>query len=363
MIPYWTIFGFATLFSLRELSMPVILRAKAAHVAAIILLLIVLIGLRYRVGGDWGTYQNYLAQMQYRGLVDALALKDPGYQLLNWVTSGVGAGIWVVNLACAIIFSVGLCRFAQTLPSPSLAIVVAVPYFVIVVAMGYTRQAAAIGFVILAISALRSGKYVRVGAFFLLAVLFHRSAVVIIPIVALSRSRNRIAALMAFGGLAGALYIAFVSDSVDGLVAGYVNTEYSSSGAAIRVFINVIPALIFLFFGRRFRLLDHDEWLLWRNFSIAALACAVGLLFKSGSVAIDRLALYIIPLQLFVFSWLPHVIGVNRADHKPTVAAVILYSSIIQFVWLNFAGHSDYWVPYQFYPLGIHNDVRDKLYR
>ena len=361
MIPYWTIFGFATLFSLRELGMPVQLRAKAAHVAAFILLLIIWIGLRYRVGGDWGTYQNYLTQMQYRELVDALSLKDPGYQVLNWITSGLGAGIWLVNLACAIIFSMGLYRFAQTLPSPSLAIVVAVPYFVIVVAMGYTRQAAAIGFVILAISALRSGRYVRVGVYFLLAVLFHRSAVVIIPIVALSRSRNRIATLGAFGALAGALYIAFVSDSVDQLVAGYVNTDYSSSGAVIRVALNVIPAIIFLLVGRRFRLLNHDEWMLWRNFSFAAIACAVGLLFNSGSVAIDRLALYIIPLQLFVFSWLPHVVGGNRVDHRATVTAVILYSTAVQFVWLNFAGHSDYWIPYQFYPLGVNHDARDQF--
>jgi hypothetical protein len=29
---------------------------------------------------------------------------------------------------------------------------------------------------------------------------------------------------------------------------------------------------------------------------------------------------------------------------------VIAYSALVLFVWLNFAKHADYWLPYQFYP-------------
>ena len=351
MAPYWTLFAFAALFSLRDLRMPVIHRARASHLLVIVVAITLMVGLRYRVGGDWSTYLDYVEQAQNLRLGQALALKDPGYQLVNWLSSNSGLGVWPVNLVCAIIFCFGLLRFARTLPSPALAVVVSVPYFIIVVAMGYTRQAAAIGFVMMALDALRSGRLVKVAMFFFLAVLFHRTAFVLIPLIGLSRTRQRVPTLLASASLALALYFAFVDSSVDQLVAGYVDRQYDSSGAAIRVAINVVPAVIFLLLGRRFRLLNRDEWTLWRNFSLAALACVPALFLAGSTTVVDRLALYLIPLQLFVLSWLPQVIGRNERDNRPTVIGIILYSILVQFVWLNFAGHSRFWVPYQFYPV------------
>ena len=356
MAPYWTLLAFAALFSFRDLRMPVIQRAWASHLIVIVVVVALMVGLRYRVGGDWSTYDDYLDRARELGLGQALALKDPGYQLVNWLAASLGTGIWPVNLICGIIFSYGLFRFVRTLPSPTLAILVAIPYFVIVVAMGYTRQAAAIGFTMMALESLRSGRLVRVGLYFFLAVLFHRTAFVVVPLVGLSRARNRVPTLLAFGALALALYFAFVDSSVDTLVAGYVDNQYDSSGAAIRVSINMVPAILFLWLGKRFRLLDRDEWLLWRNFSLAALACLPALFLAGSTTVVDRLALYLIPLQLFVLSWLPHVIGRDLRDSRPMVAGIVLYSVALQFVWLNFAGHSRYWVPYQLYPVAIQAD-------
>jgi hypothetical protein len=66
-----------------------------------------------------------------------------------------------------------------------------------------------------------------------------------------------------------------------------------------------------------------------------------------SSTAIDRLALYIIPLQLAVLSRLP--IAFNRSGSLRLV--IMAYSAGVLFVWLNFAKHAEYWLPYQFYPL------------
>ena len=74
--------------------------------------------------------------------------------LLNWFAGQNELGIWFVNTICGGIFSYGLIAFARSQPRPWLALAVAVPYLIIVVAMGYTRQAAAIGFVMLGLSAL-----------------------------------------------------------------------------------------------------------------------------------------------------------------------------------------------------------------
>ncbi len=61
----------------------------------------------------------------------------------------------------------------------------------------------------------------------------------------------------------------------------------------------------------------------------------------------DRLALYLLPLQLAVIPRLSSVIG-SRALGK---AIVIAYAIAIQYVWLNFGTYSVFWVPYHFYPL------------
>ena len=41
---------------------------------------------------------------------------------------------------------------------------------------------------------------------------------------------------------------------------------------------------------------------------------------------------------------------VGHAGHLG-VGLVALYCFAIQFVWLNFAVHAEYWLPYQIYPL------------
>ena len=75
------------------------------------------------------------------------------------------------------------------------------------------------------------------------------------------------------------------------------------------------------------------------------------LLFISpSSTAVDRLALYFIPLQLFVFSRLPQVLGNEIHTQGIWVLVVLIYSFIVQFIWLFYAQHREFWIPYQFYP-------------
>ena len=81
--------------------------------------------------------------------------------LLNWFAGQNELGFWFVNTVCGGIFSYGLIAFARSQPRPWLALAVAVPYLIIVVAMGYTRQAAAIGFVMLGLVRLGNGSFVR----------------------------------------------------------------------------------------------------------------------------------------------------------------------------------------------------------
>ncbi len=305
------------------------------------------VGLRYQVGADWVPYRLMYSFARYADLGKMMQFGDPGYQLLNWTVQRAGLGLWMVNLVSAIIFSWGLSRFARLQSDPWLAVLVAVPYLIVVVAMGYTRQAVAIGVLMAGLAALLSGaSIVRFLAYAAVATLFHKTAVVAVPLVLFSDERNRF--LNVVGGLAGAyvLYDVFLAGSVDIFVRNYVQAEYSAQGAVVRVAMDVVPAILFFLFRKRLGFRPSEDRL-WRNFSIAAFGALLLLQFLPSSTAVDRLALYIIPLQLAV---LPRLGQILRA-REIGIFIVLAYSFSVMFVWLNYAQHAEDWLPYQFYPL------------
>jgi hypothetical protein len=349
MLLYWLLFAvFATGAILSTSSDPFHAKKGSGPIVLAGLFIVALVGLRFRVGADWESYEFMFSYAGYADWGRVLTLGDPGYQTLNWLVQHAGMDIWVVNLVCAIIFTWGLLRLARTQPSPWLAVVVAIPYLVIVVAMGYSRQAVAIGIIMAGLAALaRGASLVRFAIYVALAALFHKTAVVVLPLLVFSSERNRfVNALAAIAGFV-LLYDVFLADDVDKLVKNYVQAEYSSQGAAIRVAMSVVPALIMLFRGRHLGL-TPAEVRIWRAFAWTSIALVGLLILSPSSTAVDRIALYMLPLQLIV---LPRTVALFGGTQMAR-AAVVAYAATIQFTWLNFATHAKYWVPYQFYPFG-----------
>lgn len=311
---------------------------------------IVMIGFRYEVGADWEPYEDIYTTIGYLNLGQAMSFTDPGYGLINWLSQGAGAEIWLVNLTCGLIFTIGLIRFANTQPNPWLAILVAIPYLVIGVAMGYSRQAVAIGLGMIGLAALARGSTLRFVLWILAAALFHRTAIILLGIVGVSYSRSKLQAIL-FSGLAAiAGYFLLIRQVVEQYTVGYVENVYEAQGAGIRLAMNVVPAVLFLLFRKRFSR-NQTELGVWTNFSIIALAFVSAYFFIQSSVIVDRLALYVIPLQLFVLSRVPYAFGTQGSANGLLLLAVVVYSATVQFVWLNFANHAQYWLPYQIYPL------------
>lgn len=313
------------------------------------LLMTLLIGLRYEVGGDWYAYEDIFRSAQYYSLGEALGRGDPGFQLINWLVERSGAGIWLVNTICAAIFTWGLLKLSARQPEPWLAVLVAVPYLVIVVAMGYTRQAVAIGILMAGLAQLQRGASILRFTFYVaIAALFHKTAVMALLLVALTGGRRGTTVNLLIAIAASILfYNVFLEASVERLVRNYIEEKYSSQGAAIRVLMCVIPASLFLLRRKAFDFSPHEENI-WRNFSYAALALLLLLFVVPSSTAIDRLALYVLPLQMIVFSRVPgRLIG-----HSFGRLYLIAYCAAVQFVWLNYANHAELWLPYRLYPIG-----------
>lgn len=351
MFPYWLLFTVCAFGASQFRPSPAArLQGGPLFVLAGIIIAL-MIGLRFEVGGDWINYESIFQFFNYSDLAFALTAPDPGFNLLNLVVNELGIGSWGVNFVCGAIFTWGLVRFAQRQPNPWLVLVVAVPYLIIVVAMGYTRQAVAIGFILLGLTTLQSGSLIRFGMCIALAATFHKTSVIILPLVAMSVARQRIhfAALMAV--LAAMLYYMFLNSAMDRLVTVYVEAEYESEGAGIRVAMNLVPAALFILYSKRFGF-EESERKLWLFFSYASFGALALLYFLASSTVVDRLALYLIPLQLAVLSRLPFAFPDKGRANRQLVLFVVAYSALIQFVWLNYATHASYWIPYQLYPSG-----------
>lgn len=346
MWPFWLMF----LVPAWAVLAPGRLPARQAWVAwfAVGLLFSVMMGLRHAVGGDWSNYLPHFNEAARMSFTEALGRGDPGYYGVNWLVAQAGGSIYYVNLICATLMMWGTIVFCRAQPNPWLALLAAVPYMLIVVGMGYTRQAVALGLALMGLTALGDGR-VRAFVFWVaIGATFHKSAVLLLPIAALAASRNRILTAVLVAMTTGLLYYLLLADSSEALWENYVEAEYQSQGGLIRVLMNVVPAILLILFRKRLAP-DAHERKLWLWIAVFSLACLplVGL----ASTAVDRVALYFIPLQLFVFSRVPKLATTVRV-RTTIVLAVVGYYAAVQFVWLNYATFARYWTPYHFMPLG-----------
>ena len=183
----------------------------------------------------------------------------------------------------------------------------------------------------------------------LIAASFHKTAILLLPIAALSTTHNRIWTYVWVGVMSLVGGWLFLFDSTETLVANYVESDYAdaSQGAAIRVLMNAVPSMIVVLFRKRLFQMEAERKL-WMWMAMISLACIP--LLPVSATAVDRMALYFIPLQLVVFARLPRIVG-NVRDRTLVVIGALAYYTAVQFVWLNFASHADAWLPYQFIPL------------
>ncbi len=351
MIPYWIFFVLPAVLALNSSPLKSMradgtrpVRIDAAWMFTILLLTLV-VGFRYEVGGDWYNYFRYLNGSLSLSFTDLGNMEDPGYWALNIVSVRLGLGMTGVNILGSLLFSIGLVVFCRSLPRPWVGLACAMPYLVTVVAMGYTRQSIALGLVMIGLVMLSRRRLVAFAVWVLLGALFHKSAVLIIPIAGLTISNNRWLSLGIAAGATLAGYFVLLEDSADRLIQTYTDANIQSQGALIRLCMNAVPAIIFLIYRNRLALAPSEKKL-WSLFSFIAIITFVAFFVTNLSTALDRMALYIIPLQLYVFAHIPDALGNYGSRNQSIIFWILLYYALAMFVWLNFANHSKFWLPY-----------------
>lgn len=358
MIPYWIMFILPAIVALN--SRPVTaqnpdgsVRSRVSNVWVFVgLVLTMVIGFRYEVGGDWNNYLHHLKVADTISWALVFVQPEPGHWFVNKVMLEAGWGLTGVNLFYGLIFSTGLIAFVKTLPRPWLALTVAVPYLIIVVAMGYSRQATALGFAMFGLAAIRRNSFLNFSIWVLIGATFHNTVILLLPIAAMSLFRSRLQQMAAVAFIIFLSFELFFSYRFVSLVDVYVSRQLTESqGALVRLFMNGLPASLFLLYRKKISLSDSEK-LMWSVISLASIAMLAAYFSTGLSTALDRIALYFLPLQLVVFSHLPDLIGLRGKRNIEVVICVVVCYAGAMFVWLNFAAHAGAWIPFR---VGIEN--------
>jgi hypothetical protein len=215
--------------------------------------------------------------------------------------------------------------------------------------MGYTRQGAAIGIAMIGMVALERGSSLKFMLWIAVAATFHKSAIILAPLAVLSSTERRFLTAVWVAAAGVILYVLLLLESVDFLIHGYLENEYQSSGAAIRIAMNAVPGALFLILRRRFQI-SYEQRSFWTWMGLGSLLFIVLLQISPSSTAVDRVALYWIPIQMFVLSRLPDAIGGKGKKNLGWTYVVVGYSAVVHFVWLLYADTAFAWLPYRFYP-------------
>lgn len=341
MTPYWLFFLIPAIGSL--LNQRVNNEVKLLGFAVFYIIAVLMIGMRYNVGGDWYTYLWYIKAVGDLSFLDSIKLNDPGYMAINWISAQLGFGIVGVNVTCGAIMTYGIIRFCNKQPLPWLGILITTPYLLIVVGMGYSRQAVAIGIIFLALSVWKKNNFRNYTMLVILATCFHKSAILMLIFGLLIDAKNNFIKWLGAASIlivAGFIFI-FAYLGSNSFMAYFGESAMKSSGGMIRVMMNVIPALIFLILRDKF--VQFHDYRLWKYIAILSLFFMATV--STLSTATDRFALYLAPIQVAVFTRIPMLIT-DKIQRTALIIFIVLFYLTVMFVWLNFGAHAKYWLPY-----------------
>ncbi len=300
--------------------------------------------------GDYLTYSYMVTIAESESFFENVSGTEVFYGGFNWLSSRLGWGIYGVNSFCAIVFLGCLYRGAVREPLPLFFVALSIPYFVIVVGMGYTRQGVAAGLILLGIQSLRFRNPGWFAIQIILAAGFHRSSLAVLPAILFSDLKYRSKAMKSLVrililGIGAYGAFGLLREQFTRYVVHYVQSDhYQSGGAVLRTSVSGVAAIYFLTQRRRWQKQFGDTFSLM-FFAIAALM-SFPLAFVASTPA-DRIGLYLIPFQIIVFARIPCMQSNLSRTNSYRVGIAACYV-VYFFVWLHLGTHSQgLWVPYK----------------
>lgn len=342
MIVYWFYFAFLSILSIS----PIKLELNLSKILKFLLLfsLVIFIGLRYEVGGDWDIYEfDFKNNIEYFNFIEINYVRDFGYEFLSYLIFALGFEIYILNFLLAALFIYSLNKFINFVTDNHwLAFLISFPYIIIVVSMGFTRQGVAFSFVLLSLIAINDKKIIKYLILTFTGMLFHKSAALIIPFIFLTYFKLKFINLISFIALTF-ISTLIIYPEISRVAAGYFseNSKYISSGVYYRLFLNILAGFIFLIFYKFIKFNNNFDKLIIYIFIANLILIYFSLNY---STFVDRIIIYFTFIQTVVFSRIYLIYPKFKIIFNLTI---ILIYCLIFLIWLNYSNHSYAWLPYK----------------
>jgi hypothetical protein len=128
--------------------------------------------------------------------------------------------------------------------------------------------------------------------------------------------------------------------------AGYLDAEYESSGTFTRLAMSLIPSALLLLRWKHFGQSDSVRSI-WVLIAIANFACLGALALSPSSTAVDRVALFFSVIQMGVFGEIRNLVPISDRNAVMIRLVMVTIAAAVQVIWLVFATHAEFWVPYK----------------
>lgn len=303
---------------------------RDAGLFAYFLLLVVFTGLRDHVGADWSGYQNIYNIDSAASLGDVLADREFGFGLINKLSQLFGAGLYGVNLICAVIFLSGVFLYARKTANAWLAIAAVTPFLIFIISMSGIRQSAAIGVGMIMFSRWNRSSLLSKLAMIALATSIHNSSIFLLVFVLIQFDRYlwlrliaaMLIALLALRGVMDTEAFARYSQV-------YVERDLQSGGAVFHVLLSAFPAMLYLLLRRR--LSAHGGRNALVNAGVWGILLMMPLILVS-STGMSRLSLYLSFLQMWIYPAIVALPGRRRLPKTLLFAALFVTIFLVYFL-------------------------------
>ena len=256
------------------------------------------------------------------------------------------------------LFSALLClypifKFCSRFQDRWTCLLIAYPYFIIIVSMSAIRQSIAIGFLFLAIISLLDKKKILFIFYILIGTLFHKSLIIMMSLLVLTANEIKFKYIFLFIILCVVTYI-YRADEINRNIYYYLGSGqelyFTSKGVWMRIIVNILAVILYLNLEKKFKLSQNE-----RNiyFAYAIMICFFSLVVTMSTLASDRLLMYSAPFQILVYY--KFIYAFSDFKKIKLFNQIMVYSLILGafYVWILFSGNSFEWLPYEILILRI----------
>jgi len=305
-----------------------------------------LIGSRYEIGPDWITYQLIYEDSCQPPFLDFVGIEFL-YKILNCFSHANSLELFFVNSICSLVILCSCFYFAKLCSTPASFYILALPYFLYVISLGYTRQSVSIALFMLStylsVNSRTRGSWIAS----LIGVGFHKSIILYAGLLFF----KGIPRLLTYCLLIPAfilLFFYFSGGYVDYLMSNYINGDFSSSGALFRVISSCICSTAYYLKIRGY-ITSKSRNVINIFAPLPYLYIFFLIVFPEQSTAIDRISLYQTPINILILSY---ALNTFQKKYFLLLQTSIFFLSCIYFeVWLSYSAFSSAWFPYKSYLL------------